>query len=251
MTPERWREIERLYYAALDRDAAERAAFLNDACGDDKALQREVESLFVYQTKAKDFIEAPATNVHLRLLSRVLAPVRARHESSASGRFVGRILGVYEVKALIGAGGMGEVYRAVDPRLNRTVAIKVLPEHVSSDPERRERFKLEAKIISTLNHPHICALYDVGSQDGVDYLVMEHIDGETLQDRLEQGALPLPRALEYSIQICDALDKAHRRGVTHRDLKPANVMLTKSGVKLLDFGAATSGASPDEIASEV
>jgi serine/threonine protein kinase/Tol biopolymer transport system component len=246
MTPERWREIERLYYAALDRDAVDRAAFLHDACGSDEALRREVESLFVYQTKAKDFIEAPATNVHLELLSRVLTPIRGQHESSASGRFVGRVLGVYEVQALIGAGGMGEVYRAVDTRLNRTVAIKVLPEHVSSDPERRERFKREARIISTLNHPHICALYDVGSQNGVDYLVMEYIDGETLQYRLEQGALPLARALEYSIQICDALDKAHRRGVTHRDLKPANVMLTKSAVKLLDFGAARSGVSPDE-----
>src|SRR6185503_3471363 len=187
MTPERWREIERLYYAALDRDAGERAAFLNEACGSDDALRREVESLFDYQTKAKDFIEAPASNVHLGLLSRVLAPVRAQHESSASGRFVGRLLGVYDVKALIGVGGMGEVYRAVDTRLNRTVAIKVLPEHVSSDPERRERFNREARIISTLNHPHICALYDVGSQDGVDYLVMEHIDGETLQHRLEHG----------------------------------------------------------------
>jgi serine/threonine protein kinase/Tol biopolymer transport system component len=251
MTPERWREIERLYYAALDRDAVERTAFLNEACGSDEALRREVESLFVYQTKAKDFIEAPATTVHLGLLSRVLAPVRAQHESSASGRFVGRSLGVYEVKALIGSGGMGEVYRAIDTRINRTVAIKVLPEHVSSDPERRQRFKREATIISTLNHPHICALYDIGSQDGVDYLVMEHIDGETLQYRLEQGELPLTRALEYSIQICDALDRAHRRGVTHRDLKPANVMLTKAGVKLLDFGAATSGAPADEIASDV
>jgi serine/threonine protein kinase len=248
MTPERWREIERLYYAALDRDAVDRAAFLNHACGSDEALRREVESLFVYQTKARDFIEAPATQVHLGLLSRVLTSARAQQESSASGRFVGHILGVYDVQALIGAGGMGEVYRAVDSRLNRTVAIKVLPEHVSSDPERRERFKREAKIISTLNHPHICALYDIGSQDGVDYLVMEHIDGETLQERLKQGALPLPRALEYSIQICDALDKAHRRGVTHRDLKPANIMLTKSGVKLLDFGAATSSASQEPTA---
>ena len=250
MTPERWREIERLYDAALDRDAVERAAFLNEACGSDEVLRREVESLFVYETRAKDFIEAPAARVHLGLLSRVLDPLRA-HQSSASGPFVGRTLGVYEVKALIGAGGMGEVYRAVDTRVNRTVAIKVLPEHLSNDPERRERFKREAEIISSLNHPHICALYDLGTQDGVDYLVMEHIDGDTLQSRLEQGALPLARALEYSIQICDALDKAHRRGVTHRDLKPANVMLTKSGVKLLDFGVATSGRPADEIASPV
>src|SRR5262245_43837981 len=137
MDPERWRKVERLYYAALERDAVERAAFLDEACGGDEALRREVESLFVYQTQAKDFIEAPAARVHVALLSRVLNPVRDQYEPSASRRFVGRSLGVYEVQALIGAGGMGEVYRAVDTRLNRTVAIKVLPEHVSNDPERR------------------------------------------------------------------------------------------------------------------
>ena len=134
---------------------------------------------------------------------------------------------------------MGEVYRAVDTRLNRTVAIKTLPEHLSADPVRRERFKREAKIVSSLNHPHICTLYDVGTHEDVHYLVMEHIEGETLQARLERGPLPLAAALEYWIQIADALDKAHRRGVIHRDLKPANIMLTTSGVKLLDFGLAT------------
>jgi eukaryotic-like serine/threonine-protein kinase len=134
---------------------------------------------------------------------------------------------------------MGEVYRALDTRLNRAVAIKTLPEHLSNDPDRRERFDREARIVSSLNHPHICTLHDVGMQDNIHYLVMEHIDGETLQQRLERGPLPLARALEYSIQIVDALDKAHRRGITHRDLKPGNVMLTKSGVKLLDFGLAT------------
>ena len=136
-------------------------------------------------------------------------------------------------------------------RLNRTVAIKTLPEHLSNDPQRIERFKREARIVSSLNHPHICTLHDVGMQDDIHYLVMEHIDGETLQKRLERGALPLARALEYSIQIVDALDKAHRRGVIHRDLKPANVMLTKSGVKLLDFGLAArytpaAGVAADE-----
>ena len=154
------------------------------------------------------------------------------------GRLVGRVFGSYEVQALIAAGGMGEVYRAIDTRLNRTVAIKTLPGQLSDDPERQERFRREANIVSSLNHPHICTLYDVGIQDDVHYLVMEHIDGETLQARLERGPLPLARALEYAIQMCDALDKAHRHGVIHRDLKPANVMLAKSGVKLLDFGVA-------------
>ena len=150
----------------------------------------------------------------------------------------GTRLGPYEIRDQIGAGGMGEVYRATDTRLDRTVAIKVLPEHLASDPQRRERFELEAKAVSSLNHPHICTLHDIGEQDGVHYLVMEYVEGETLQQRLEKGRLPLDRALEYTIQIADALDKAHRQGVVHRDLKPGNIMITKSGTKLLDFGLA-------------
>ena len=134
---------------------------------------------------------------------------------------------------------MGEVYRATDTRLDRTVAIKVLPEHLADDPQRRERFEREAKAVSSLNHPHICTLHDVGEQDGVHFLVMELVEGDTLQQRLEKGRLPLDQALEYAIQIADALDKAHRQGVVHRDLKPGNIMITKSaGVKLLDFGLA-------------
>jgi len=150
----------------------------------------------------------------------------------------GTKLGPYEIGAPLGAGGMGEVYRARDIRLERTVAIKILPEHLSSDPVRKQRFDREAKTISSLNHPHICTLHDVGSQDGVDYLVMECVEGETLAKRLEKGPLPLDQVLKYGMQIADALDKAHRSGVVHRDLKPGNIMLTKSGVKLLDFGLA-------------
>ena len=134
--------------------------------------------------------------------------------------------------------GAGEVYKAHDTRLERVVAIKVLPEHLAVSSERRERFEREAKAISQLNHPNICTLYDVGHQDGVDFLVMEYIDGETLADRLTKGPLPLDQALAYGIQITDGLDKAHRAGIVHRDLKPGNMMLTKLGVKLLDFGLA-------------
>src|SRR2546426_797921 len=152
-------------------------------------------------------------------------------------------LGPYEIISSIGAGGMGEVYRARDTRLDRTVAIKILPEHLSSNPQLRERFDREAKAISSLSHPHICPLYDVGHQDGIDYLVMEHLEGETLAQRLKKGPLPPERALEYAIQIADALDTAHRRGVIHRDLKPGNIMLTKAGAKLLDFGLAKLGGA--------
>jgi eukaryotic-like serine/threonine-protein kinase len=150
----------------------------------------------------------------------------------------GAKLGPYEIISALGAGGMGEVYRARDTRLERTVAIKVLPEQFSSDPELKQRFDREARTISSLNHPHICTLYDVGHQDGIDYLVMEYIEGESLAQRLTRGSLPVEQALKTGIQIADALDKAHRHGIIHRDLKPGNIMLTKSGAKLLDFGLA-------------
>ena len=150
----------------------------------------------------------------------------------------GTSLGPYQIDAPLGAGGMGEVYKATDTRLDRTVAIKVLPEHVAQDPDLKQRFEREAKTISSLNHPHICTLHDIGNQDGIDFLVMEYLDGETLQQRLEKGALPLDQALTVATQIADALDKAHRQGIVHRDLKPGNIMLTKAGAKLLDFGLA-------------
>jgi serine/threonine protein kinase len=150
----------------------------------------------------------------------------------------GTLLGPYEITAPLGAGGMGEVYRARDTRLERTVAIKILPAHLSSEPVRRQRFEREAKTVSSLNHPHICVLYDVGHQDGTDYLVMECLEGETLSKRLAKGPLPLEQVLKYGAQIADALDKAHRAGIVHRDLKPGNIMLTATGAKLLDFGLA-------------
>src|SRR6266436_1655416 len=152
--------------------------------------------------------------------------------------FPGTHLGPYEITGPLGSGGMGEVYRARDTRLERTVAIKILPRELSNDPIRKQRFEREAKTISSLNHPHICVLYDVGSQDGIDYLVMECVEGETLSKRLEKGSLPLDQVWKVGREIADALDKAHCSAVVHRDLKPGNIMLTPTGAKLLDFGLA-------------
>ena len=182
----------------------------------------------------------------------------------------GTRLGPYEILAPLGAGGMGEVYKARDTRLDRTVAIKILPEALATDPQFRERFEREARAISQLTHPHICTLYDVGhevlrhpvldtserygarasgvgegppaSDECVDFLVLEYLDGDTLEARLKKGALPLDEALTIAIQIASALDKAHRAGIVHRDLKPGNIMLTKAGAKLLDFGLAKVSA---------
>jgi eukaryotic-like serine/threonine-protein kinase len=158
------------------------------------------------------------------------------------GLTAGTKLGPYEIESSLGAGGMGEVYRARDTRLDRTVAIKILPPHLAENPEARQRFEREARTISSLNHSNICTLYDVGHQDGLHFLVMEYLEGETLAERLRKGPLPLAQVLKYGIEICDGLQTAHRSGIVHRDLKPANIMLTKSGAKLMDFGLAKTAA---------
>src|SRR5262245_22866075 len=150
----------------------------------------------------------------------------------------GALLGPYEITAFVGAGGMGAVYRARDRRLDREVAIKVVPPEVAHDPVRRQRFEREARVVASLNHPHICTLYDIGSQNDLDYLVLEYLDGETLEQCLRRGPLPLEPVVRFGIEIADALAQAHRKGVVHRDLKPANVMVTAKGIKLLDFGLA-------------
>ena len=150
----------------------------------------------------------------------------------------GTKLGPYEIQSPLGAGGMGEVYRARDTRLDRVVAIKILPADLSRDAEFKQRFEREARTISSLSHPHICQLFDVGSRDGTDFLVMEFLDGETLAERLRRGALPFPELLKIGMEVAAALEVAHRAGIVHRDLKPGNVMLTKAGTKLMDFGLA-------------
>ena len=197
MSPERWRQAEMLYHSALDQPPSGRVGYLEDACGDDADLRKLVESLLEQGDVPDSPLEKPVIS---------------------AGRF-----GPYTLGEKLGAGGMGEVYKAYDPRLNRTVAIKVLKAPFT------DRFQREARAIAALNHPHICTLYDIGP----DYLVMEHVEGKPLQ-----GPLKLDDVLENTRQICDALDAAHRAGIVHRDLKPANILVTRLGIKLLDFGIA-------------
>ena len=232
--PANWRRIEELCHAALERDAQERRAFLRVACNGDEELRREVESLLAREAEEAAFLGA----------STLQAAARAVMGSyTSSGSLIGRRLGAYDIAAWIGAGGMGDVYKARDIRLDRTVAIKVLSAHLTSDAQFRARFEREARAIAALTHPHICTLYDVGQEDGNEYLVLEYLDGQTLATCLQKGALLLDRALRYAVEVADALDKAHRVGITHRDLKPGNIMITKAGAKLLDFGLAKTGTS--------
>ena len=218
MNAERLRQIEELYHSARERGPGDRRAFLAEACQGDEELRREVESLLAQNVSndaagKEKILDRPAWEVAPSLLGQ-LGNVRLTP---------GMQIGPYKIEAPLGAGGMGEVYRAVDTRLKRTVAIKVAKEKFG------ERFEREARAIAALNHPNICTLHDVGP----NYLVMELIEGKPLK-----GPLALDQALQYAAQICDALDAAHRKGIVHRDLKPGNILVTKQGIKLLDFGLA-------------
>ena len=231
MTPERLHEIEELYHAAREREAGDRTAFLAESCKDDEDLRREVESLLATARSGSCFLEQP---IMLQARNKV-----DPHEDGGPNRLAqGLELGPYVIEARLGAGGMGEVYRAKDKRLNRTVALKVLSPQLAHSAGWRQRFEREAETISSLNHPHICTLYDIGRQGDIDYLVMELLEGDTVAQRLKRGPLPLFELLEIAIEIASALAVAHAAGIVHRDLQPGNVMLTKSGAKLLDFGLA-------------
>ena len=223
MTPERWQQITGMFHAALLRKPGQRGTFLQDACGADEALRAELEAMLAAHDNAGDPGSIPAVAVSEQMLR------------LQSGSAVGR----YRIDALIGAGGMGQVYRARDPRIERDVAIKVLPADYAADAERLRRFEQEAHASGALNHPNVLTLYDVGTADGRPYLVMELLDGETLRDCVGRGAMPAARACEIAAAIARGLAAAHARGIVHRDLKPENVMVTRDGrVKILDFGIA-------------
>ncbi len=225
MTPERWQQVARIYQLAVDQDAPTRDAFVSEVCEGDEALKREVESL----------LQQDAESV---VLDRPVWAAAARLFEDGSDFRPGATLGPYRIESPLGAGGMGEVFRATDTRLNRQVAIKVLPTGVALDPQMRARFAREARAVAALTHPHICTLYDVGRHDDVDFLVMEYLEGDTLAVRLAASRLSLDQALTHAIEVTSALDHAHRHGIVHRDLTPRNIILTVTGAKLLDFGLA-------------
>jgi len=230
-----WTAVKRIHQSALDVDSSERAAFLDKSCGGDEALRREVESLLAYATEAETFLERPALHIAARPSS-----------ESTEATLVGRAISHYQVLSLLGAGGMGEVYLARDPRLDRTVALKILPEELSADADLMQRFRREAKAASALNHPNVATIYDVGESDGIPFIVMEHVEGETLLARISRRMTP-PEVVDIAVQAADALDLAHAKGITHRDIKPANLMLTHRGVvKVLDFGVAKVARNDDE-----
>jgi len=228
MTPERWQQIERIYQDALDHEPSTRSAFLDQACAGDADLRREVVSLLEAHKPDDQFLEAPALEVTARALA-AEAPRLAR----------GQRLGSYELIAPLGAGGMGEVWRALDPDLNRQVAIKILLSQYSRDPQRLRRFEQEARAAGMLNHPNILAIYAVGKEEGSPYLVTELLEGATLRQRLAGGAIPEGKAIEYAGEITLGLADAHDKGIIHWDLKPENTFITLDGrLKILDFGLA-------------
>src|SRR5215510_10397813 len=215
----RWARTKEVLQAALDRPAAERAVFVRAACSGDQDLQASVESLLLAHDQAGSFAEG---NPFLT-------------DVSASQLRVGQRIGAYEIVGSLGGGGMGEVYRARDARLNRDVAIKILPRALATDPDRITRFDREAKTLASLNHPNIAAIYGVEQANNLTALVMEFVDGDDLSQRIARGAIPIDEALPVALQIAEALEAAHEHGIIHRDLKPANVKVRADGtVKVLD-----------------
>src|SRR5690242_8849494 len=231
MLAERWTEIERLYHSARERQPEQRRAYLESACSGDEELLREVESLLLNDELATGFLETGETGAHEAAGQPSVAP--------------GEEIGPYVVLQFLRAGGMGEVYKARDTRLDRIVALKFLPPSFARDASALERFQREARAASALNHPRICTIHDVGDHHGRPFFVMEFLEGQSLRDRMSGNSVPVPEMLDLAVQIADALQAAHAKGIVHRDIKPANIFITPSGqIKILDFGLAKLGREP-------
>ena len=253
MTDERWPRVKALFQAAVERPVEERDAFLAAATGDDAALRREVESLLTSDTSGVSFLDRLPVASEFVLADPLAAlPTSMDPTPSHSVLAAGLRVGPYEIVAPLGAGAMGEVYRACDTKLNRVVALKVLPERFALDPDRLARFTREAQLLATLNHPNIAAIYGLDESSGAQALVLELVDGPTLADRIALGPMSLTEALTIARQIAEALEAAHEKGIIHRDLKPANIKIARDGVvKVLDFGLAKvwDGAPQSELSA--
>ncbi|MGH9767780.1 MAG: serine/threonine-protein kinase [Blastocatellia bacterium] len=232
MDANRWKQIKEVYDRALDLRGEEREGFLAEACGGDDDLRREVESLLAAHEDAGSFLHSPAIEVAAR-------EIIADEDTSPAPQLIGRELANYRIVSLLGRGGMGEVYSAQDTRLNRVVALKILPAGMATDQDRIRRFTREAKAASALKHPNVATIYDIGKSEGASFIAMEYIEGQTLAAKIGGRPLDVGEIVEITIQVADALGEAQSKGVTHRDIKPSNVMLTPRGqVKVLDFGLA-------------
>ena len=228
MKPERFDQVDQILQAALERDRPEREAFLDEACAGDTVLRSEVEALISSDEKAGSFIETPAFEVAAEIMAGEQSKIVA-----------GQAIGPYRVASSLGAGGMGDVYLAHDSRLDRKVALKLLPAYFTRDEQRLMRFQQEARAVSALNHPNIITIFEIGKAESIHFIATEYITGQTLRERMSSGRMNLGEALDVAIQVASALASAHQAGIVHRDIKPENIMLRNDGyVKVLDFGLA-------------